>query len=130
MITMQAFINKHRIRISVEYADANPNMGRQDMNHFKVTLRRLGRQLSIPFSQGYGISGEPDAKSVLNCLASDASSLENAGNFESWAGEYGYDTDSRKAEKLYRAVEQQTAKLQRFLEPDQYQELLYQTETE
>ena len=31
--------------------------------------------------------------------------LTNPG-FEEWAGEYGYDSDSRKAERIYRAIAQ------------------------
>jgi hypothetical protein len=39
---------------------------------------------------------------VLACLASDASALDCA-SFEEWAADLGYDTDSRKAETVYRA---------------------------
>ena len=44
----------------------------------------------------------PDFCDVLASLASDASVLDS-GTFEEWAGEFGYDTDSRKAEATYRA---------------------------
>lgn len=44
----------------------------------------------------------PDPVDVLYSLAMDSSVLD-AGGFENWAGEYGYDTDSRKAESIYRA---------------------------
>jgi hypothetical protein len=45
-----------------------------------------------------------------------------------WAGEYGYDTDSRKAEKTFRACQRQRAKLFAFLGPELYQTLLWDTE--
>lgn len=45
---------------------------------------------------------EPDACDVLYSLLMDSSGVENAGSFEAWASEYGYDTDSRKAEAIYR----------------------------
>lgn len=43
----------------------------------------------------------PDMDNVLACLALDASAIDFA-RFEDWADEYGYDRDSRSAEKAYR----------------------------
>lgn len=45
---------------------------------------------------------QPDLLDVLYSLVSDASVLDHT-SFESWAGDFGYDTDSRKAEDIYRA---------------------------
>ncbi len=45
---------------------------------------------------------EPDKADVLYSLAMDASVLD-APSFEEWASDFGYDTDSREAEKTYRA---------------------------
>lgn len=42
----------------------------------------------------------PDIKDVLYCLVADSSAYEYA-SFEEWAGDMGYDTDSRKAETIY-----------------------------
>lgn len=44
----------------------------------------------------------PDPISVIWSLVADASVLD-AGGFENWAADYGYDTDSRSAEKTYQA---------------------------
>lgn len=44
----------------------------------------------------------PDFVSVVWSLCQDADVLD-AGEFEEWASEFGYDTDSRKAEAIYRA---------------------------
>lgn len=44
----------------------------------------------------------PDAVDVLYSLISDSSVLD-AGGFEEWASEFGYDPDSRHAESIYRA---------------------------
>lgn len=38
---------------------------------------------------------------ALWCIATDCQSVMNCGSFEEWAGEFGYDTDSRQAEKTY-----------------------------
>lgn len=44
----------------------------------------------------------PDTLDVLASLAMDSDVLD-AGGFESWASDLGYDTDSRKAESIYQA---------------------------
>lgn len=44
----------------------------------------------------------PSVVDVMACLASDASALDCV-SFEEWAGDFGYDTDSRKAEGVYNA---------------------------
>lgn len=44
----------------------------------------------------------PLLRDVMRSLLSDAGAIDH-GSFESWAGDYGYDTDSRKAEQTYRA---------------------------
>lgn len=44
----------------------------------------------------------PPFRSVLHALVSDADVL-NSGGFEDWARDFGYNTDSRKAEAIYRA---------------------------
>lgn len=66
----------------------------------------LGTSMALPWKQGIGITEDPDERpeQVLDCMISDAWGYEQANGFESWAGEYGYDTNSRKAERLYRDV--------------------------
>jgi hypothetical protein len=131
MQPLSRFVAKHGVTIRSEWADANPNMDSdQQMNHYKVTLRAKGRQLTTYFSMGLGLSGEPKVGNVLDCLASDSASIENARSFEDWAGDLGYDTDSRKAEKTFKACERQAAKLKQFLGEDAYNELLWNTERE
>jgi hypothetical protein len=45
----------------------------------------------------------PDLEAVLYSLVMDYSVLDHD-KFESWASEYGYDFDSREAEKIYNAT--------------------------
>lgn len=87
-----------------------------------VTLRRAGRRLTVPFYQGPAVCEEPDAAGVLSCLLLDASSVDQ--DFESWCGDYGYDPDSRRAEKLYRACQSIRTKLEKFL-GDDFEAFLY-----
>ena len=55
----------------------------------------------------------PPAAGVLYSLILDSSAVGQS--FESWAPEYGYDTDSRKAEQIYRDCQRNTDKLRRIL---------------
>ena len=128
-MNVKQFCTKHKIKARAEWADSNPHMAdSQNMNHFKVTLRHAGRQMTLYFSQGYAISGEPTAADVLNCLASDSSSVENARSFEDWAADLGYDPDSRKAEKIFKICEKQAERLKKFLGEDLYKILLWDVE--
>jgi hypothetical protein len=60
----------------------------------------------------------PTLADVLGCLCADASGYDNARTFEEWAGDYGYDTDSRKAESTYRVVAEQAKQLRHLLGDD------------
>lgn len=57
----------------------------------------------------------PDIASVFDSLVLDASCYENARNFEEFCAEFGYDTDSRKAEAMYNACGQNAKDLARLL---------------
>lgn len=64
-----------------------------------------GRAAHVVGGAVYGARGkslQPDSRDVIWSLIMDSDVL-NAGGFEEWASNFGYDTDSRKAESIYRA---------------------------
>lgn len=61
---------------------------------------------------------QPSAGSVLMCLEHS-----NPGTFEDFCDEYGYDTDSRKAEKTWRACVDQYLALSAMYTPDELEAL-------
>lgn len=130
MKTLGQFIREHGLTMIAEPTNGNPYMENgADMDHWRCVIRAGRRKLTIPFSMGKGHNGKaPDLPNVLDCLASDSAGIETAGSFEDWASEYGYDTDSRKAERTFRACQRQADKLKRFLTEGAYQELLFDTE--
>jgi hypothetical protein len=77
---------------------------------------------------GYAHCREPEAAEILDCLASDAVSVENSRGFEDWASDLGYDPDSRKAEKTYLACVKSSERLRKFLGGYEYRDLLWNTE--
>ena len=85
--------------------------------HWTVTLRHdSGRTLAVPFSQGSAHKDPPTARDVLSCLVMDIP--EDGATFEEWAADYGFDPDSRRAERIFRAVERQTLALREWAGPD------------
>lgn len=95
-----------------------------DMDWWNVRLRLGDKIMTVPFGMGYGHEGkEPGAVDVLSCLISDVTEED----FEDWCATYGYDTDSRKAERTYREIGRQTFRLREFL-GDKFDEYVYETE--
>jgi len=147
-VALKDWITNNRIEMAVEYAATNPNTDAteewsRNASHYKCTLMRrevTGKRykaqkdgtavvgkMTTYFSQGSAHRSDPTAEDVLDCLASDASLVDQNG-FEGWCSELGYDTDSRRAEKTYRVCEHGAKRLLKFLGEDLYRKLLYKTE--
>lgn len=135
--TMEQFISQQGLSMTTEPIDRNPHMEDDawaaTASHYrcKITKKQPGqrsRSYSLPFSQGSAHTQAPKLAEVLDCLASDASGFENARSFDEWCSEYGYDIDSRKAERTYRIIEKQANRLKAFLGQGAYETLLWNTE--
>lgn len=130
MQELTKFIRDKQITMRARRVAKNPYMADDShtTRHFLCTFRRPDHcQISVHFSQGSGWSTDPTVEDVLDCLASDSATIDNARNFEDWCGELGFDTDSRKAEKSYKACQRQDDKLRAFMGAD-FQTLLYEVE--
>ena len=127
--TIEEFVKENKISIHCEYSDSNPNMESQNMNHYKVTLKRKyklkgnhldsrygHKQMTLFFSQGIGIDGEPKVEDVLDALKSDY--LASLNNFNDFCDEFGYSNDSIRSKKTYDACVKNGKKLQKFLNDD------------
>lgn len=151
--TLDQFIAKHGIKFECRrvdsrpdglMADIRPNTGKNlphfvdTMRHFRCRIiapnspigkgRTAQRAFSLYFSQGSAHTQDPTLADVLDCLALDASGYENANGFEDWARDYGYDEDSRKAEKVWRAIKRGSEQLKRTIGETAYTELLWNVE--
>lgn len=89
---------------------------------FKLQLSRKGKRHTFTFGQSIASgSEEPDMYSVLAAIEKN-----DPEDFEWFCSNYGYDTDSRKAEKIYKAVCREYAAVQRLFADfteDQWDEL-------
>lgn len=128
-ITLSGFIDNTGIRATVKRTHSNPNAGEwaKDARHWLVTLRSGRYSMRVAFSQGSAHTEAPTAADVLDCLASDAAGA-NEVDFENWCAEYGYDTDSRKTNRIYKTIKRQSAKLRAMLGTSNYETLLWNTE--
>jgi hypothetical protein len=133
MKTLAARITEDGIKSVTEYGNTQTERHydtlddwQKQANPWTITLRRGRKRMTVPFFTGPAITEEPDAKDALNALLLDASGYENASSFEDWCSEYGYDTDSRTAERIWKQVERQTKKLKQFL-GDKYETYLWET---
>ena len=121
---LDKFISDNRICMESHLVDSNPNISDmpQGSRHWKCVLRYRQRQMTVPFSQGPAIEHEPTVGDVLECLASDSEGFGQS--FDDWCRDYGYNTDSRQAERIYKTTYRQVNSLKRFLGPVLFNKLM------
>jgi hypothetical protein len=130
-MTLTEFIAEQGLTMTCEPADSNPNMQgdpawNETASHYACVIHRGKQRYTVPFSMGSAHMAEPTLLDVLECLVSDASGARET--FESWCADYGMDTDSRKAERAYRACGKTARNLERLLGPDEYDYLINHVE--
>lgn len=73
---------------------------KQSRSVFKCKLTRKGKSYTFEFGQSIQAGNEePSLYDVLACMTKN-----DPGNFDDFCGDYGYDNDSRTAERTYKAV--------------------------
>ena len=128
--TIAQFIEEQKVTMTCNPTNDNPSMdpaAAADMKHWKCTIAVAAQntRVYVTFSLGSGHGGkEPEVDEVLDCLASDASSMDGVVAFEEWAENLGYDTDSRNAERTFNTTRDQTASLKRTLGDEAFRELV------
>jgi hypothetical protein len=106
------------LRMELNYLGTTKKDDNWACHEYKATLKYGSKQLTTPFYTGMGWVNEPTEDDVLASLILDANSVEYTNGFEDFAREFGYDEDSRKAEKTYKQCLRTAEKLERFLGPD------------
>lgn len=97
----------------------NDELGDTLHNRFKVTVKSPGGNSTSfdlygsdnDFRQGRTELGPDELQDAFMNFADEA--LSGYYSFEDWVGEYGYDEDSRKAERIYKAIQRETEKAAR-----------------
>lgn len=145
IVTISKYMQKHKITskaVLVKIGLIKKDWNNQEVDQWKIEFTKQGireegnRKMTVDFYCGIGHRTEEGTpkpvkgEDVLNSLASDSSGFANCGgDFEEWAKEYGYDTDSRTAERIFKAIEHQKNRLLIFLgNIPNFDELVYSTE--
>lgn len=110
-----------KVKIVAEYGKARLSYEKrtqwqQESQDYLVALSYQKRRMSVDFWMGQAHTAEPDAKSVLDCLLSDA--LAGDDTFEDFCAEFGYGADSRSAERTYQACVKTGERLRKLLGDD------------
>lgn len=85
---------------------------------YRVTIARGAESYSTTYRQGTAHTHAPTLSQVVSCLLSDARSADENSTFESFCSEFGYDDNSRTAERVYRACQECASALRRILGED------------
>ena len=99
-------------------------------NVYKVTVGLNGKQTSFNFwdsAHNTNMGIEPTKESILDTIVSDYNYTDYA-QFDDFCADMGYDTDSRKAEKIWKNCLKQSKKLQKVFSQDDIRELQEQLE--
>lgn len=96
---------------------------KQSRDIFNITFRRDRKGFSLRFGQSINDStgegtNKPTEYDVLSCIQK-----YDVGSFEDFCSEFGYDTDSRKAEKTYKAVLKEYDKVSNFFTESEIEQL-------
>lgn len=120
---LETFVRNREIKLRSRWLGVEEQDG-WEHNAWRVTLAGPRGRMTTTFRMGLGLTGAPVSADVLNSLALHASAAENARDFDDWCADFGFDTDSRKAWRTYRQCIQLARRLERFLGPTAYAELL------
>lgn len=98
-----------KIKVSPKFVKCGHYFGddKEERNIYKVTVQYNGRKTSFSFGDSIANTYDnkkPDTNGLLETISSDYGfTLEMYPTFEDFASEFGYELDSRKAEKTYKA---------------------------
>lgn len=105
------FLKKTGATIKINFSHNGKHFAddKQNRDIYKVTISKGKRFFTFNFGQSIAKSGlklQPNNYDILACLQK-----YDAGSFEEFCGEFGYNIDSSRAEKTYKAVCKEYEKL-------------------
>lgn len=122
---METIYKDFKIKSEYKGDKAAPWGDRQEnWNNHIITVKNIttGKRTSFEFWASImhpEIQTEDDLLNAFECFVSDALSGENS--FEDFCNEYGYDTDSRSAERTHKACVKSNQKLKGIYAGDLYE---------
>lgn len=93
----------------------------QNWNNHKITILHNGKKISFEFwgsIQNPEITTDEENIFALYCFLRDSEAASNS--FKDFCNEFGYDEDSRRAEKIYKSCEKSLKKFNHIFNCDLY----------
>jgi hypothetical protein len=117
------FLTKFGIKFSFKFItyDYHFEGDKEPRNIYQCTFSRERKKLNIRFGQSINNTEkgiEPRAYDLLACITKN-----DPGSFENFCGDFGYDSDSRKAEKTYKAVMKEWKSVEAFFSTEEIEAL-------
>ena len=117
------FLRKTGSTIEIKFSHNGKHFDndKQTRDIYKVTISKGERSYTFNFGQSIAKSGTNEAPTpydVLSCLQK-----YDIGSFEDFCNEFGYDSDSRAAEKTYNAVREEWLNVCRIWNDSEIEEL-------
>ncbi len=97
-------------------------------NKYKARITYNKKSMTTKFYTGRGWERNPELEDILGSILQDTIYLDYG--FDDFANEMGYDTDSRKAKKIYKEIQEQSKKINRIFSKEEQEELLTYLEEE
>ena len=123
----EEFLKEHNLGFGATYKECGRYFegDTAERNIYRIRIRRNNNGHSITFNFGQSIADtenweKPTAYSVLACLSSD---ITCPYDFEEFCGEYGYDEDSRTAERIFKKTSKFAERLNNFFREGEKEDL-------
>jgi hypothetical protein len=108
-MTVKEFCEKYAIKCKANKVSKNPNDPTwKDAKHYKVTLYCDDKsQMLVYYSRGMAVTGIIKPSEILECILYDCMGIEHDNNYNDWAENNGFNSDSIKGFNVYKACLQQ-----------------------
>ena len=128
-MTIKEFVEKHNLYCDIHRIpfrlDVDQDRWNTEAKHYAYSVfkQRSAKNYNTNkiqgyYSQGSGIKSPPKIEDILNALLVDTLGIEGV-FYDSWAGEYGYNTDSIKGLEIYQACLKELKQLKKLFTPEE-----------
>ena len=117
------FLAKHNIKFSFKLANTKTPDWKNDsrpVNHFIATFRRGKKRMSFDFFDSINnFNNGVITLQAYDALVCCSSEIHCPDTFKEFCSEFGYDEDSRKAEKTFKSLKKFSDKLRKFFDSEE-----------
>ncbi len=119
------FLTNNGIKLTFKYIGKTRHFADdvKPRDTYNVTFSRDGKQFSVRFGDSIQNTDSDNEKSIRAYDVLASLQKYDVGSFEDFCGDFGYDTDSRTAERIYKAVCKEWEKVSRFFTSDEIEQL-------